>query len=234
MAKNKKFTPPDLTMDDVNENGRLAEAGGPDLDGDGTDIQDDDQDETPKKKKAGRPPKKKELEAAAPRTTKPIEIRAGALKDDIYCHFSYDHNLAPSVQNKIGIKSEVLIHPDMTEAFARLNPHLALIFRGIREEDLDMDDLPKDERDPIFIKLKEYTVNGFKLIEYGDEESVVLIGSEELPTGPAHLETPQIYFTNSKYSEAGRLRLDLNALIFEIEEYLHGRKKADDLQGSLF
>ncbi len=223
-------------MDDVNENARLAEAGGSDNSGnsDDDDIDLIDEDEPKIKRGRGRPPKSKELEAAAPRMRKPIEIRSGLLKDKIFCTFTYDHNLSPTATNACKIASEVPIHPDMAEAYKAFIPHLAIIFQGIRQEDLDLEHLPQDEHDPIFIKLSTYDVTAFKLVEYDDAEAIILIGSESLPTGEARLETPPITFSSSRYSLAGELRIVTDAIIFETEEYLHGRKKADDVQGSLF
>jgi len=222
-----KQTPPELSMDDVHENARLADIGGADNSGNS------DDDEPKEKRKRGRPPGKKEPEAAAPRMRKPVEIRAGALKDKIFCSFAYDHNLSPTATNEVRIKSEVPVHPDMVEAFKKFIPHMAIIFQGIRQEDLD-GDLPQDEHDPIFIKLASYDVTAFKLEEYDDAEAIILIGSESLPTGEARLETPPIKFANSKYSNAGELRIVTDDVLFEIEEYLNGRKKAEDIQTSLF
>lgn len=187
--------------------------------------------EPAEKKKPGRP--KKEKPEVKPRQTKPIEIRTGALVNTLFCTFIYDHNLAPTISNKIKVESEIPVHDDLRSAFKQLAPHLAVIFGAMELDDLNkiqVDRQPGEEADPVLVNLNRFEVSEFKLEKYVEEETVILIGTEELPTGFAKLVTPPIRFVNSKYAHARELREAIDIVIFEIEEYLHGRKRAQDPQ----
>lgn len=180
------------------------------------------------KKKPGRP--KKDKEPPKPRgPRKVLEIRAGSIKKDIFCHFAYDHNLAPTITNEIEVKSEIPVHDDMRIAFKQLAPHLAMIFGGLTLEEVNDIDM-EDQEDENLIRLRKFEVSSFYLDKYDELEAVILIGTEELPTGIAFLTTPAIQFVNSKYEHAAALRASIDDALFEIEEYLHGRKRADDKQ----
>lgn len=179
------------------------------------------------KKKKGRPKR----EAPPPRERKPIEIRSGLLKG-IFCHFDYDHSLAPNVTNGMFCESEVPAHMDLINAFKKFEPHLAIIFGAINKDyhlgaaanGLDL------ERDPIALELTNWKVHKFELVKYGDEEGIIFSGTLELATGIAQMKTPLITFLNSKYDLGGELRKVADQVIFEIEEYLHGRKKMAETQ----
>lgn len=178
------------------------------------------------KKKRGRQKK----EPPPPREKKVIEVRGGKLKD-IFCHYEYDHNLSPTVTNGNSVESEVPCHPDLIAAFKKFEPHLAIIFGDINQDYHEGADANKlGERDPIRLALQNWKVTKFKLVEYGDEEGIIISGSIDMVTGNAPLNTPIITFLNSKYDLADELRVVTNEVIFEIEEYLHGRKKAADNQ----
>ena len=231
---------PDLDKADIGSLHRLA-AGG---DEGGDDDEEGDQDWDPNmgdglptdapekdKKKPGRPAKPKE----PPKEKKPrkiIEVRAGSLKKEIFCHYTYDHNLGPAMSNEVSIKSEVPVDDDLRIAFKQLVPHLAIIFQRMTLEEINGIDA-NDQKDPAMLKLLTFSVDGFYLDKYDDEEGVVLIGTEKLPTGLANLITPPIRFVGSRYEHAGSLRVVLDQVIYEIEEYLHGRKRADDKQLNL-
>lgn len=232
---NQEGPGPELSKAELGDIHRLAVQGGNDTEDDTTDDWDPAaekpaQEEEKKKGKPGRP--KKEKPAPAPRQTKPIEIRAGALNKEIFCNFIYDHNLAPTITNEIKVKSEIPVHDDLRNAFKQLVPHLAIIFGRMTMEEV-AGISPGNQEDPALMKLFLFDVTEFFLDGYGDEESVVLVGTEKLPTGEAKLTTPDIRFFGSKYGHATDLRLRIDEVITEIEEYLHGRKRADDPQLSL-
>lgn len=226
--------PPDLKPHELGELNRAAADG--DEGGGNDDEDDDDQDWQPSeapatevKNKPGRP--KKEKEPAKPRDTKPIEIRAAAIKKDMFCHFTYDHNLGLGISNEINVKSEVPVHDDLRNAFRQLVPHLAMIFGALTLDEINAMK-PGDDKDHTLLALRKFQIEGFTLDNYDESEGVSLYGSEELPTGTASLETPMIRFFEKRYIHSGALRGALDGCIFEVEEYLHGRKRGDQAQTS--
>lgn len=186
-------------------------------------------DEKPEEKKKPGRPKKEKTPPKPPRQTKPIEIRAAAIKKDIFCHFTYDHNLGLGITNEIGVKSEVPIHDDLHVVFRQLVPHLAMIFGALTIDQINSIQ-PGIEDDPTLLILRKFQIEGFSLDNYDESEGIVLYGSEELPTGTASLETPMIRFFQSRYEHSDALRTALDACIVEVEEYLHGRKRGDQDQ----
>ena len=224
--------PPDLKSHELGELHRKAtsgdEGGG---NGEGDDWEPDSEPTTDgEKKKPGRPKKLKETKP--PRETKPIEIRAASIVKDMFCHFKYDHNLGLGITNDMGNKSGVPIHDDMRVAFKQLVPHLAMIFGALTIEEVNSIK-PGDENDPTLLILHKFQVTGFVLDEYDESEGVTLIGSEELPSGLAGLDTPIIRFMEARYDHGDALRSAIDLCIFEVEEYLHGRKRGDQTQTSL-
>lgn len=242
MAKNKAETPPppDLKPSDLGEIHRLA-AGDDD-----DDTQDDDWEPAKelvvldsakiKKEKKEKPPK--EVKTQRPR--QPIEIRSGKIHKLIFCHFTYDQNFPNFVSNEVLCKSGIPIHEDMRPTFDRLLPHLALIFQEIDDEQFlatqPFNDGTPPTQPPIALLalLSEFSISAFRLEEYDEEEAIVLMGERTLEAGPAKLETPPIFFTGANYKRAKELRVATDAVIFEILEYLHGRKRAPEAQLDLF
>lgn len=239
MAKNKAETPapPDLKKSDLGEIHRLA-AGGDETEdvdwepGQATELIPLDK-RKPKKEK---PPK--EVKTQRPR--QPVEIRSGKIHKTIFCHFTYDQNFPNFVSNEVLMKSGVPIHEDMKPAFDRFVPHLALIFQEIDDEQFlatqPFSDGTPPTQPPIALLalLGDFTISAFRLEEYDEEEAIVLMGERTLEAGPAKLETPPIFFTGANYKRAKELRIITDGVIFEILEYLHGRKRAPETQLDLF
>lgn len=150
----------------------------------------------------------------------------------MFCHFDYDHNLGMGISNEIGVKSEIPIHEDMRIAFRQLVPHLAMIFGTLTIDQIN-GIVPGDEHDLTLLALRKFEIAGFTLDNYDESLGIILFGSEELPTGTAQLQTPMIRFYQSKYEHAETLRAALDTCIFEVEEYLHGRKRGDSQQMTL-
>lgn len=234
MAKIKTIPlPPDLKDSEVGEIHRLAAAG----DNETTDSDwDPGSESSPLDEKKNKKEKKKSPEPKTQRPRQPIEIRAGKIHKEIFCHFTYDQNFTNFVSNDMTCKSGIPIHEDMRPAFNRLIPHLAAIF-----EEIDGDQFltatqwdPEDKPLDLAALIASFSIIGFRLEEYDEEETIVLIGERLLECGPAKLETPPILFSNSVYAHIQELRIDIDAVIYEILEYLHGRKRAPEAQLDMF
>lgn len=166
-----------------------------------------------------------EDEEPAPRQRKPIEVRAAQLKDEMFCHYTYDHTVAPNTTNEVKCKSAVPIHKHLSAAFARLNPHLAVICDEITKEEIgDIDALPTDKDDELFIKISPFTVAAFKLDGIDATEGVYLIGQKKLSDGDyLKMEAPKKRW-DSSYPFINELRMAIMDIVHEVELYMGGKQ----------
>ncbi len=163
---------------------------------------------------------------------KAIEIKGGALKDSMFCHYEYDHTVAANTTDNIKRKSQVPVHDDMINTFKDLNVHLALICEEIRpEEIIDIDKLPEmkpdtddQDQDPLALKLSKFSVCAFKIVGNGENEGVVLTGQKVLSTlESVKLETPVVKW-QSNYHFANELHVAVFNVVEEIEQYMEGKQ----------
>jgi hypothetical protein len=163
---------------------------------------------------------------------KPIEIRAGELVDQMFCNYKYDHTIAPNTTNSVSTKSEMPVHPDLVHAFRKLDAHLAVICEEVEQNDFaDINNITG--QDSAYDRIRIFTVTSFQLSGFDDATSIVLSGLKELSTGESiKLQTPKISLDDS-YPFAIELTSCLHDLVFEIEEYMKGNKKAESPQQEL-
>jgi len=163
---------------------------------------------------------------------KAIEIKGGRLKDNMFCHYEYDHTVAANTTDSIKRASQVPVHDDMINSFRDLNVHLALICEEIRPEEIqDIDNLPEmkkdtedQDQDPLALKLSKFSVSAFKVVGNGENEGVVLIGQKVLSTlESVKLETPPVKWQSS-YHFANELHVAVFNVVEEIEQYMNGKQ----------
>ncbi|MVT11349.1 hypothetical protein [Chitinophaga tropicalis] len=163
-----------------------------------------------------------------------IEIRAGYLKDNMFCHYEYDHTVAANTTDNIKRKSQVPVHEDMITAFSDLDVHLAVIWKEINPEEIkDIDNLPEliedlDLDDPgqdkLAVMLSKFSVNAFKIVGSGENEGVVLIGQKQLDNYEnGKLETPVVKW-QSDYPFVNELHVAVFNAVEEIEQYMQGKQ----------
>lgn len=165
---------------------------------------------------------------------KAIEIKSGHLKDNMFCHYGYDHTVAANTTDSIYRKSAVPVHEDMKIAFRDLNVHLAVICEEIHPDDipnidnlpvLDPDtDLTDDDQDPLALKLSRFSVSSFRIVGNGENEGVILTGQKRLSTGDhIKIETPVARY-QGEYAFVNELHVAIFNLVEEIEQYMNGKQ----------
>lgn len=175
-----------------------------------------------------------EDEEPGTRQRQPIEVRSALLKDSMFCQYTYDHTVAPNTTNEVKCKSAVPIHKDLSIAFARLNPHLAVICDEISIEQVgDIENLPTDQDDPLFMNINRFTVSAFTLDGIDGLEGVNLIGQKSLSAGDhVDLKAPKKRW-DCNYHYINELRVAIMDIIHEVELYMGG-KQAPKQQISMF
>lgn len=167
-------------------------------------------------------------------TGQKIEIKAGHLKDNMFCHYEYDHTVAANTTDNIKRKSQVPVHEDMIAAFKDLNVHLAVICEEITPGDIDdIDNLPEVDpeldlddpaQDKLAVKLAKFSVSAFKVVGNGENEGVVLIGQKLLSNMESvKLETPVVKW-QSDYPFVNELHVAVFNAVEEIEYYMNGKQ----------
>jgi hypothetical protein len=163
---------------------------------------------------------------------KQIEIRTGMLKDDMFCHYGYDHTVAANTTDSVTRKSQVPVHDDLKASFRDMNVHLAIVCEEIHPDEIsDIDNLPellpdveREEQDPLALNLSRFTVSAFKIVGNGENEGVVLTGQKQLSTGDyVKLETPIVKW-HRDYAFVNELRVAIFNAVEEIEQYMNGKQ----------
>jgi hypothetical protein len=165
---------------------------------------------------------------------KEIEIRSGHLKDNMFCHYGYDHTVSANTTDNVARKSQVPVHDDLKVAFRKLNVHLAVICEEINPDDIpDIDNLPEldpdpdmteEDQDPLAVKLSRFSVSAFKIVGNGENEGVVLTGQKRLSTLEfVKLETPVTRWQGD-YPYVNELHVAIFNLVEEIEQYMQGKQ----------
>lgn len=173
---------------------------------------------------------KRKDEAKPKEDQKPIVIKGAALKD-IFCHYSYDHTVAPNVVNSVNIKSAVPIHDDMKMKFKFLRNHLAAICEELTDDQMENFKAGHFHQD----MAEWFSVYAFRIQGTGDNEGAVLIGEKTLSTGDTvKLETPLIKWDSDKYHLPYELRMAIDDCVHEVELYMQGKQAPAYVQTGLF
>jgi len=147
-----------------------------------------------------------------------VKIKNAKIKDDLFLEVEYTEELQGHSKKDTKLSCTVPIHQDLKDAFKKFPKHLAYL---CDETSIDDDD-------------KVYDVKGFSIGGNDENEGVTLSGSKENQFGIVNLNTPFQKWEKSDYHEIGVLGEEIEAAIYEINEYLFNGKKAPEQQLSLF
>ena len=165
---------------------------------------------------------------------KAIEIKSGHLKDNMFCHYGYDHTVAANTTDSVSRKSAVPVHDDMKTAFRDLHVHLAVICKELHPDEIpDIDNLPEmdtdpdmtdEDQDPLALKLSRFSVSSFRIVGNGENEGVILTGQKRLSTNEhIKIETPVTRYQGD-YAFVNELHVAIFNLVEEIEQYMNGKQ----------
>lgn len=129
------------------------------------------------------------------------------------------------VTNEVTMKCAGIVHDDLIDRFNKLVLHMLLICdlrkaEKITTETFELEDLEE---------FSDYNVKGFTIAGEDESEGVVIIGSRRFNSGKVlNITTPFTRFTdeNDPYLYEGELYNDLQACIYEVEQYLYEGKFA--------
>lgn len=170
-----------------------------------------------------------------------IRIVSGTLRG-LFCTFKYEHEVQPETTDVVTIKSGLPVHEDLKAAFKALNPHLAVICEEVEANDVpDIENIPEisgeegSVNDPIAEMLSRFAVASFTISGTGENESITLSGSKRLSTGDTvSLTTPSIELEGTQYQFVNELRIAIDNVVSEIEEYKNGKRAPIVVQTEMF
>ena len=154
-----------------------------------------------------------------------VKIRKAKIKDELFLEGEFTETLPGHSKKDSKFSCTVPVHQDLINAFAKLPKHLAVLCDGLElPEEVDhMEDWANEEH-------VKFTVKGFSISGNDETEAVSLSGAKEGSFGLINLNTPSQKWENSDYGMIGELGSDINACIYEVEQYLFEGKKAPERQ----
>ena len=154
-----------------------------------------------------------------------VKIRKAKIKDVLFLEGEFTETLPGHSKKDSKFSCTVPVHQDLIDAFAKLPKHLAILCDGL-EVPAKVKHL-EDWNDEELIK---FTVRGFSIGGNEESEGVSLSGAKEGTYGLINLNTPFQKWETSEYAQIGSLGSDINACIYEVEQYLFEGKKAPERQ----
>ena len=154
-----------------------------------------------------------------------VKIRKAKIKDELFLEGEFTETLPGHSKKDSKFSCTVPVHQDLIDAFAKLPKHLAILCDGliVPGKVKHLEDWNDEE-------LVKFTVKGFSIGGNEESESVSLSGAKEGSYGLINLNTPSQKWEGSEYHHIGSLGSDINACIYEVEQYLFEGKKAPERQ----
>lgn len=131
----------------------------------------------------------------------------------------YVEHLDDKTEREHSVSCDQLYHNDLEAAFEKLRAHLVLICdqkEGVGITDLE--NIPEDQLSKI--KVTSFTISG-----NDESEGVVIVGQKHIGDKVLNLISPFTMYEDD-YKFAGELTIDIQACIYEVEQYLFEGKYA--------
>lgn len=153
---------------------------------------------------------------------KPFIIISAVIKDD-FCEYEYEVKTGTGIGDVHKVKGKGIVDTDLTEAFQKLNVHLAHIDDVFKHTNTTVDDI-NDFHAHALTYL--YRVNGFKVKANGDNETIILTGIKIVSTSHEQISitTPRIPLDSlSSYPWWNELKEAADLVRDEVEQYKNGK-----------
>lgn len=164
---------------------------------------------------------KKNKNNSIEKVMKEFEITQADIKDGL-CNYSFKVTDGVHVGDFHSVKGNGMVLDDMTDAFRRLNVHLAIIDDVFKHSKIKIDSIAKMHNHELTAL---YMVTGFKISGVSENESVIFKGTKYVQNG-GHIDlvTPKITLDKlSSYEFHEELNSALMAARTEVEDYKEGK-----------
>lgn len=150
-----------------------------------------------------------------------VKILKAKIKDELFLEGKISEELPGHSKKTSTFECTVPVHDDLKNAFKNLTGHLAVICsqlkvkRGESIDDLDVE---------------KFQVRGFTISGNDENEGVTISGSMEGMYGTVNLNSPFTKWDDVEYPFVSELAEDVQAAVYEVEQYLFEGKRAPEKQ----
>lgn len=150
-----------------------------------------------------------------------VKIKKASIKDGLFLSGEYVETLPNHTKKDVKFSCTEPIHSDLKDAFDKLHVHLAVIC-----------DQVKDPKKGAFAQaeFEGFFINGFTIGGNDENEGVTISGRRDGRYGSVNLNTPLTKFDSSEYPFVSELGEQVEAAIYEVEQYLFNDKHAPQRQ----
>ncbi|MBX3253950.1 MAG: hypothetical protein KF862_07390 [Chitinophagaceae bacterium] len=157
---------------------------------------------------------KKKQHAKEPEEKKPFIILNAKVKEGI-CEYSYEINSGPCEGDQVkGRKGINIVHDDLTDAFSKLDVHLAILDDAFIDQELSLEEMEKET--------KSFRVYGFRVSGTDENEGFILSGEKWVKYGSVGIDSPKITKA-SAYPYWQELCDAMEAARNEVQGYMNGK-----------
>jgi hypothetical protein len=152
----------------------------------------------------------------------PYIIKKASIKDEL-CDYTYEVTDGIGIGDTHNVKGKGLIDPDLRNAFARLNVHLAVIDEVFKHSNIEIDDIDKFHTSELAAL---FEVTSFEIKGSKENESIILKGNKHVSSagGRIEMDAPKIMLDNlSSYKWHNELKTEADNVRREVELYMKGK-----------
>ena len=161
------------------------------------------------------------LKNVSEQMTRKAKIKKAKIKDDLFLEGEYSEELPGHSKKDSKFSCTVPVHDDLKHAFGRLHVHLALL----------CDEVKVSKKDDIqLITYDDFGVRGFTVGGNDENKGVTISGYKEGRFGTVNLNTPFTKWESAEYPFISELAQDVQAAVYEVEQYLFEAKRAPERQ----
>jgi hypothetical protein len=155
-----------------------------------------------------------------------VKIKKAKIKDALFLEVEYSEELPGHSRKDTTLKCTIPIHEDLKSSFDKLHKHLAILCDDFSAKPKTIDDWDFDNK-------ANYSVRGFSIGGNDENEGVTISGSKEAKHGLVNLNSPFQKWEGSEYKYIDDLSENIEACIYEVEQYLFNGKRAPEKQTSI-
>lgn len=156
-----------------------------------------------------------------------VKIRKAKIKDGLFLTVEFTEELPGHSKKETALTCTVPIHDDLKHSFHKLNKHLALLCEEIEGKIKDFEKWDHE-------KLHAFSVIGFSIGGFDESEGCTITGVKEGKYGNVNLSSPFQKWQKSQYPFIEDFGSDIEACLYEVEQYLFHGKRAPEQQLSMF
>lgn len=152
-----------------------------------------------------------------------VKIKKAKIKDEIFLEVEFTEELPGHSKKDTKLSCTVPIHQDLKDSFSKLHKHLAVLCDEVKPKGKVLANFDHDS-------LVKFTVKGFSIGGNDENEGVTVSGFKDGEYGIVNLNTPFTKWESDDYGYASELAEDIQACVYEVEQYLFEGKRAPEQQ----